>query len=244
MAQVTSCPRIRNATQKPQVRYESRVVRTVAPNQPELAVPLQRLGEHTRNFVDYKPLGKLGVTLVMLEPVLRQVLTTNRRGFIPRQALNNFEQELRNELHHAQYADYDIPLQDSFSPLALYGKHDQYLGIRLHEKDYRLVGDRAVVEQYIRDNYDVGKRFLDRNLKRLRPHITIGEVHYENLDIEQREALQADPSAFVIREAYQGMDAMRRNYGIGIEAMDLETITFPETVTLNGLSVFVQQRNA
>jgi hypothetical protein len=107
------------------------------------------------------------------------------------------------------------------------------------------VGDRAVVEAYIQDNYDqnngrpVSRRFLDRNSARFRPHITIGDVRYENMDSNQIEDFQADPSAFLIRESYRQMSSDRQDYG---ESYQVQDIILPDQVSLNGLRVFCQQR--
>lgn len=230
---------IRSSTHKQAPHYECRVVRSVAPNQPELSDALGALERHTGNFVNYKEMGKLGVTLVMLEPVLRQIMGTNRKGAISREELTAFERDLNDSVSHSQYADYDIPVHDSLSPLSLYGKNKQHLAIRLAERDYRLVGDRAVIEQYIKDRYDVGKRFLEKNLVRMSPHVTIGQVRYENLEPRERESIQDDPTSFVIRRAYDSMQASEEQYGLTAERRQ---IIFPEQVTLNGLRIFCQAK--
>lgn len=247
---VSMAPQIRNATRKPSQRYECRVVRTVERDQPDLSRPLRQLQENTNNFITYKwnepgkELGRLGVTLVMLEPVLRQILGSNRHGTIRREELTIFEAELRDGMSHAQFSNYDIPLQQ-FEPLALYGRHRQYLGLQLARSDYRMVADRAMVEQYIRDNYDradgqaISRRFLARNLMRIEPHVTIGEVDYTALTAEQGRALRADPSQFVFDEAYARMEANEQEFGSDFAA---QPIIFPEDVTLNGLRIFTQQR--
>jgi hypothetical protein len=235
---------IRNATRMPAPEYECRVVRSVAPEQPALTNPLDLLRSNTRNLVNYKKAGELGVTLVMLEPVLRQILPNNRRGVIQKDALVDFESELRDNLSHAQYSDYDIPL-DNINPLALYGRQKQYLGLQLDQKDYRLVGDRAMVERYMRDNYDrasgegVSRRFLARNLRRMRPHITLGEIQYDNLDSEQVRSLHADPSSFMVRQATEHMVNDRKEPGFSGE---IPEIVFPEEVTLNGLRIYCQPK--
>ena len=255
MASVATRPR--STTRKPPISYECRVVRSVAANQPELAGPLRLLKENTSNFVNYKwkesgkELGRLGVTLVMLEPVLRQILTKNRRGAIRREDVLTFETELREGMEHAQFENYDIPL-DQFSQLALYGRNKQYLGLQLSQRDYRMAADRTMVESYIRDNYDradgevVSKRFLARNLRRMEPHITIGEIDYAALmyrdedGVMAAEKLQADPSSFVFDQAHKRMELHAQEFGANFEP---ETIVLPDHVTLNGLKIFCQQRN-
>jgi len=216
----------------------------LAPNQPELARPLGLLAANTANYIEYDEMGKVGVTIIMLEPLLRRILSPNRRGVIPRTSLQQFEAELRDDLSHAQYADYNVPL-DTINPLALYGSNKNYLGLQFSPKDYRLVGDRAVVEEYMKDNYDqangrpVSQRFIDKNSRRLKPHATIGEVKYENMTPEQIEVFQADPTGFLVRETYDRMEANQKQYG---SACEVERVTWPESVALNGLQVFCQQK--
>ena len=236
-------PRPRSDTRKEPVRYECRVVRSVEANQPELMRPLELLEANTTNYVRYD-LGKMGVTIVMLEPILRHILMKNRRGVIPREDLQRFESALVHDLGHAQYANYDIPL-DPFNPLALYGKDKNWLGLQFAQRDYRLVGDRAVVETYLRDNYEkpdgnpVSQRFIDQNTRRLKPHATIGEVRYENMTPEQTVSFQADPTLFLTRAVYDRMERDYIEYGIRHEG---EEVVWPETVALDGLRVFCQSK--
>jgi hypothetical protein len=220
-------------------------MRSVKQDQPELFKPIQSLQENTSNLVTYKKCGELGVTLVMLEPVLRQILTKNHNGTIRREDITDFEVELNEKLEHAQYSDYDIEI-DQFKPLALYGKNKQWLGVQLNREDYRLVGDRAVVEHYIRDNYDrpngegVSKRFLSKNLQRMLPHITIGEVDYSQIPDEELGSFVDNPSQYLIERAYERMECNRQEYGTSLE---VTPIVFPEQASLNGLRVFCQRRD-
>jgi hypothetical protein len=236
--------RTRHDTRKEPVRYECRITRSAQPDQPELAEPLRLLEANTNNYIQYRGIGKIGVTIMMIEPVLRKILISDRRGIIPKQDLQDFEAELQDNLRHAQYADYDVPV-DPAQPLALFGRNKDRLALQLHPRDYRLVGDRAVVESYIQDNYEqndgrpVSRRFLDRNSARFRPHITIGDVRYENMDARQVETFQADPSVFLIRESYRQMASDREDYG---ESYAVQDIILPEHVALNGLKVFCQQK--
>jgi hypothetical protein len=235
--------RARSNTRGEQVRYECRVVRSLAPSQPELHRALGLLAANTANYVNYD-LGHAGVTIIMLEPILRQILMKNRRGIIPKENLRHFEDELTSNLKHAQYDNYDIPL-DPVRPLWLYGKNQNRLGLQFARRDYRLVGDRAVVEEYIHDTYDkpdgspVSQRFIDKNSRRLKPHATIGEVLYENMTPAQAWVFQADPAFFLVQEAYHQMRRNQEEYG---STYQIEDIIFPETVGLNGLRVFCQQR--
>lgn len=237
--------RARSATRGEQPRYECRITRGLQLPQPELTEPLRLLAEHTSNYITYRNVGKVGVTIMMIEPLLRRIMVKNQRGVIPKDGLQTFETELRDRMSHAQFADYDIPL-DSFNPLALRGANDDRLALQFDPKDYRMVGDRAMVEAYMRDSYDqadgrpVSKRFIDKHSHRLLPHITIGDVHYENMTREQRDRFQEDPTAFLVTEAYHKMEWNQKEYGTS--ACESEQIVFPETVSLNGLSVFCQQK--
>jgi hypothetical protein len=234
----------RRDTRGEQPRYDCRITRSVIQDQPELADPLRLLEANTSNYINYRGMGKIGVTIMMLEPVLRKILVPDGRGMISKQDLKVFEAELQNDLEHAQYADYDVPV-DPVYQLDLFGRNKDRLAIQLDPRDYRLVGDRAVVEAYIRDNYEqndgrpISRRFFDRNSMRLRPHITIGDVRYENMDSNQVTTFQADPSVFLIREAQRQMISDRQDYG---EAYEVRDIILPEQVSLNGLRVFCQQK--
>jgi len=219
-------------------------MRSVKQDQPELMKPLGLLQEHTSDIVTYKKCGELGVTLVMLEPVLRQILTKNRNGVIKREEVRDFEVELNEKLEHARYSDYNIGLEQ-FYPLALYGKDKQWLGLQLDRHDYRMVGDRAVVEHYIRDNYDrsngedVSKRFLSKNLRRMLPHVTVGEINYDQIPNEEMESFIDNPGTYLVHRAYERMEYNREEYGTSLE---VTPIVFPEEVSLNGLRVSCQRR--
>lgn len=236
-------PRARNAIRRETPRYECRVVRPLQPGQSELTAALGLLAANTSNYVEYNKIGKTGVTIIMLEPILRQILLKDRRGVIPRDHVQNFESELRERLGHAQYADYDIPI-DPLNPLALYGG-GRWLGLQFDPRDYRLTGDRAVVEEYVTDNYDrpdgrpLSRRFIDANTRRLKPHATIGEVHYENMTPAQEVAFRDNPTTFLVREAYARMERNVQDYG---PSYAVTPIVWPETVALAGLSVHCERK--
>lgn len=237
--------RIRNRTEQRVPHYECRVIREVQRGQAELTQSLQLLADNTPELITYKKFGSLGVTLAMLEPVLRKILPANRRGAISRDDLREFESELVGTMARAQFTDYDIRL-NSFSELALYGKDKQYLALELDQRDLRLEGERAMIEQYIRNNYDqedgsrVSKRFMSKNLSSLKPHITIGHVERENFSEAEYDAFVADPTTFMVQRADERMHANFEEYGGGFEPRE---IIFPETVTLGGLRIFCQQKN-
>lgn len=240
---MTARPRSMTRSRGP-VHYECRVVRDVVPNQPGLVTPLGILALHTSNFVDYRSPNKLSTTLVMLDGILRGILRPDRRGAIPREDIQRLEAGLRNDLTHAQYADYDIPV-NPFDPLGLYGRHKDRLAVRLARRDYRLLADRAVVEAYLQDEYEqingnpVSRRFIDRHTRRLDPHITIGTVLYENMSVDEVAGFQADPAFFLAQAVRTRVDHLESQLG---EVYDRPQVIWPEVASLNGLSVYCQQR--
>lgn len=236
--------RARSSTFGERARYDCRVIRELEPGQDHIIQPLGLLAANTFHLVRYDDPGKWHMTLIMLNPLLRQILAPNRRGDIPRGGVQHFETELRRDLDHTRFADYEVKL-DPVHPLWLYGKDKNRLGMQLSQDDYRPVGDRAMVEAHLRANYDkpngdpVSKRFIDQNSLPLKPHVTIGEVRYENMTTEEAELLRKDPTTFLTRAAYDRMDEIERLYGEGCGAED---IVMPEEVSFAGLRVFCERR--
>ena len=245
-------PRNQNRYDSPKQakHYECRVARGLDQNQPELGRSLRQFEEATGDFVDYKwdkrgkELGELGVTLAMLEPVLRDVLDIPK-GAIQREDLTRFEVGLKERMESARYKDRSIPL-DAENPLGLYGKRKNQLALRLDSQDLRLPGERAMVERYIQNTYDrndggeVTNKFLSKKLQPLDPHITIGEINYDTLNSEETEALQENPTEFMRGQVSDHLDYLGDNFERGDTAQDI--LMLPDKVSLNGLQVFCQRR--
>ena len=244
MTMATVRPRARSDTRREQARYDCRVIRELAPGQGELGRSLGLLAANTSNYVHYRNPGNLHMTLIMLSPLLRRILVPDRRGDIPRAEVQRFETRLKDSLEHTRFADYDVPL-DVEHPLWLYGKNKNWLGLQLSREDYRPVGDRAMVETHIRTNYDkpggdpVSQRYIEQNSLPLKAHVTVGEVRYDQMDREQIEALQKDPTQFLVRESYDRMEACERQY---CSSCGFEEIVLPEEVGFGGLRVFCEKR--
>ncbi len=245
--------RIRTDTRKQTPRHELRVVRNVAPGQTALSSVLDILRDTTGNFVDYKkddkekgghghrPDAKLGVTLLMLGPLMRHVFGIGPGQRVPVETLRSVETDLNARMAHAKFQDYSIPLQDQLvNPLGLFGAEDQYLGIVLDEDDLRLTGDRAIVEKYFRDKYQLSRRAMRRHLAELRPHVTIGEVRYDQMSEEEAAAIRENPSAFIIGAANY---RQRRLAELEQGPAPLPVI-FPETIMLNGLRIACQPKGS
>ena len=222
--------------------YELRVMRRVAPGQPKLSKVIAALSETTGNFVNYKKdPRRLGVTLMMLGPLMRHLLGTGPGQRVTAEDLRTAEEDLNRRVAHAKYQDYNVPLFDPmFQPLDLYGHKKQYLGIRLSPKDLRLTGDRAIVESYFRGKFRLSENDLDRHLEDLDPHITIGRVLYGNMDEEQIAALQDNPSTFLLQA-----DRARQERLVEFEGRPaVVPIVFPEAIGLNGLRIVCQPKGS
>jgi hypothetical protein len=176
----------------------------------------------------------------MMDPLIRRVLAVEKGRPIPPERLKELEQDMRLKLGHAEYRNYEVPIDDPISPLALYGADKRWLGIQLSQKDYRLRGDRTFVEHYFSDNYDLSRRQVRRSLADLRPHVTIGEVQYSNLEPDQAQELRADPSGFIIGAALDRQDDQMRLH----EADIVVPVVFPEAISLNGLQIVCQQKGS
>lgn len=232
-------PRARSNTRRRTPPQELRVVRGVAPHQPELFGALALLRGTTSNFVEYKDTDELGVTLLMLGPLMRSILGVGPGQRVPPKELRTVETALNDRLAHTRYQDYDIPLEDTVAqPLDLYGRRRQYLGISLRTRDLRMIGDRAVAAAYFRETYGVSNRELGRRLKDLRPHVTIGEVRYDQMTATEADTLRVDPSAFILGAARTHQE---REVELGLQSA-VTPVVFPDVVSLNGLRIFCQPK--
>lgn len=233
-------PRIRTDTRTEQPDYELRVVRSVEPGQGQLLSVLALLKETTSDFIRYKTPRKLGVTVLMLGPLMRHVFDIAPGRQVPKNILQNTEEDLRAGMQHAQYQDYRIPLIDPLDgdPIELYGSNHQYVGLRLPKRDLRLTGDRAMVEEYFKRTYGLSNNELDRHLVDLRPHITIGEVVTSNLSEQDKWDLRRAPYEFIVRASL-----LRQQRMVDLEdRLAVISPELPETVSLNGLHIVCQRK--
>lgn len=233
--------RIRSNTHRDSISHELRVVRTVAPDQPELFGALALLRETTGNLVKYKDDDELGVTMLMLDPLMRRVFGVGPGQRVPVADLRRAEKDLNERLSHAQYQNYDIPLHDKVAwPLQLYGTGDHYLGIVLSFKDLRLHGDRAIVQQYFMDEYGISRGEFKRHVAGLRPHVTIGEVQYGEMDYEQKAAIRNNPSSFLLGAARTLQERL-----VEFEGREaVLPVIFPDSIALNGLTIACQPKGS
>jgi hypothetical protein len=214
-------------------------MRSVAPNQPELEAQFELLVEHTREIVSYKKLGTLGVTLLMLDPVLHTITDVERHKRIPVSKLQKLGQEVNEAFGHTQHDIYNVPIVDRYAPYGLYGYGDDkpYLGLRLGPiyEDEQLTQDRELVINHIAETYPVDERTIRKGLIPLKPHITLGTVNWDALDIYQQEDFKRDPNAFIssfMRE--------RVNLRKAEKLVTADLPVFPETICLNGLQAFCE----
>ena len=90
---------IKDISSKAPLHYESEIQRRVEPLQPELKKALNSLEENTSDFIRYNSIGRLGVTLVILDPAVKRIVGTDKKGFITQEAVQHFE-DLRRSVHH------------------------------------------------------------------------------------------------------------------------------------------------
>jgi hypothetical protein len=227
----------RNRTHKKDPYWKIHIMRRVAPGQENLEKQLGLLGEYTSDFVNYKKMGQLGVTLVMLEPILHKIMGVNRGEKIRKNDLDKFVDEL-NDLFEEE--DCTLPLDDEFNPYGIYGRGKRYLGIQLSRRseDSPLYGDRTRIMDYIVDNYGMNKRFIRNNTIRLKPHITLGTIDMGNLDSDERRDINRDPSRFILRRMQE--DKYYREDVLRVNCPEIPVI--PEQITLNGLRAVVERR--
>jgi hypothetical protein len=225
-----------------QVHYSCRVIRSVERGREGAARALLPLMDNTGRYVEYETVGKIGVTLVQLDPVLRSILGKDKRGAAALEGMPDFQAELRDKLDHAQYGEYAIPVSPEMQ-LGLYGRDSDVLGLRLSADDYRLRGDHAVVKAYIDDTYaheneSTRERFLQANRELDLSYIALGRVKLENMGADEASDFRADPTEFLAAAAEAEMNGNRERYGDHFVVHD---ITYPETVAFNGLSVVCHQ---
>lgn len=234
--------RIRTSTHRTRPAHELRVSRRVAPGQAKLAGVLDLLRDTTGHLVEYKSTAKLGVTLLMLGPLMRHAFGVGPGQRVPAQTLREVEKDLNARLAHAKFKNYDIPLEDFMTrPLDVYGARDQYLGIALDMEDMRLTGDRAIAERYFKGKYGLSNNEVDKYLGDLRPHITIGEIRYDQITDEEAVAsLQNDPSTFILQASRQKQQRLFE-YEDGPPVVP---VIFPETISLNGLVIACQPKGS
>jgi hypothetical protein len=221
----------RDQTTKKDPYWKIHLMRSVAPGQNGLENQLQYLREYTSDFVNYKEIGKLGVTLVMLEPISYKILGYNRNEKIPRKPLSDFERDL-NKIF-VDNGDCSVSLSDPFHPFGIYGRGKRYLGLSLSAKQegYSLVDDRALILQHIVDSYGVSKRYVRSNTVSLKPHITLGMVEMDILGGDDRQVLNRDPNKFIFQRIRE--DKYHREKWLGLDCPPIPII--PESIVLNGL---------
>lgn len=214
------------------VRYQSEIVHEVNPVQRELAVALKNLEKTTDTFVDYLPLGRLGISLASLDPVIRQILSTDKRGIINNSARKEFERDLNESL--AEFHGKTITVPSSTRPLGVFGHDKSELGIRLDVNDPLLFGERVLVERFIRIEHPAISERFGEEILNWEPHIPIGAIRPGTLTNDQLEELQVDTNGFIHNAMQQAYDEMEDRFGLDIGSRDF---SFPDELALGGLRI-------
>ena len=213
------------------IRYQSRVVHELDHTQKGVTSPLSTLKKTTGNFIQYMPVGKLGVTLACIDPILKQILGVGKKGEIDDTTRRDFEAELNSELGFLD--SQKVTLDNPSVPFELYGRQKNRLGINL-STSAQLLGERVLVEKHIRREYPTTSSRFEDNLLDWDPHITIGFVRPEYLTRDEIDDLHGDPSGFIIGKAVASAEADHERFGVENIA---DQIVFPDSLVLGGLGV-------
>lgn len=216
---------------KQAVHYQSRIVHEVYPIQRELKATLKTLEQTTGDRIDYISVGRLGVTLATLDPLVKPILGLDKKGVIEKSAISDFEDELNTELEELH--DRKVHIADISHPLELYGKHKDKLALRL-SKFEGLTEERIEVEKYLREQEpNASSRFFNE-LMGWEPHIVIGIVKPEKFDVDNMDSFLDNPSSYLdnlVSEVH-----LRDREVFGIEPKN-DAIIFPEEISLGALRV-------
>lgn len=214
------------------VRYQSRVVHEINPIQREFVDTYKHLQETTDHIVDYIPVGRLGVVLAGLDPVIKQIISTDRRGNINEAARRELECDINEALPDMRQTV--VRTSGGARPFALYGADKQELGIKLSTSDPVLFGERVLVERFIRDEHPRASNRFGEELLNWQPHIRIGFIRPGVLDAEQLQELHDDPTGYIENAMHQTHQNMQERYGIPVECREL---VIPDELVLGGLKI-------
>lgn len=214
------------------VRYQSQLVHEVNPIQRELVSALKSLKQTTNTFIDYKPIGKLGVILTGLDPVIRHIISTDKRGVIHDAARRELEQDINTML--PDFRGTQVQLDNPSRPLGLFGTNKQNLGIRLAVNDPILFGERVLAERFIKEEYPLASERFGDELLGWEPHISIGTIRPGGIWGEALEDLMDDPNSYIEESVQSAYSEMEERFGISVDSREL---VFPESLTLGALKV-------
>jgi hypothetical protein len=217
----------RNQTYKRPPKMSLRVVRQLAPGQPEFEQTLVTLGQRYENFLEVKKIGGMGLTLVEMDPLIRHIKHLDHRQVIPKDDLQQCEQEINQIFGYTQSDAYNIALANHGAPYGLFGNPRMpILGLCLEAEDSlgQLTLDREEAIGRIESFYKLGKAARKNILRDLVPHISLGAISLKNLTITEQAALRTDPNQFLADYSANG-GRYESQYRVIV----------PETVCLNGV---------
>lgn len=222
----------KGSSRKSAVRYQSRIVHTVQPIQPELAEALKTLKESAQDKFEFIKLGKLGVTLAELDPAVREIVGVDRKGAIFDQTRREVEDDLNDTFE--RFMGRVTGIADPERPFKLYGRQQNRLGIALDPLDDQLYGERIVAERYIRSEYPmVSDRFGD-GVNTWEPHVTVAYVKPEQFTPTEWADLQYGPSEFLSALVFENAAMNRESYGLDNVP---SKIMLPSELSLGGLQI-------
>ncbi|MEI6237078.1 MAG: hypothetical protein WCP03_00550 [Candidatus Saccharibacteria bacterium] len=214
------------------------IARSLADGQPELENCLGYIEEHTSDFIRYKPMAELCVNLVLMGNVLPKIFGTNKFEKIPKQRVENFEDEL-NEIFRDN-PDHSMPILDPNSPFSIHGSQNRYLSLQLgSDKDDSLNYDRKVITEHIVENYDVRNSFLRNNLIKLDTHIRLGTLAIDKLSPEAQDYMIRFPSDYIAWKIKKDSQSAEQYPGQQLQPVPI----MPSHVSLNGLRAVCEDKD-
>jgi hypothetical protein len=214
------------------------IARSLADGQPELENYLGYIEAHTSDFVRYKPMAELCVNLVLMGNVLPKIFGTSKFEKIPKQRVENFEDEL-NEIFKDS-PDHSMPILDPKNPFSIHGSQNKYLSLQLgSDNDNSLSNDRKIITEHIVENYDVRNSFLRNNLIKLDTHIRLGTLAIDELSPEAQDYMIRFPSGYIDWKIIKDSQSAGKYPGQELQPVPI----MPKQVSLNGLRAVCEDKD-
>lgn len=223
---------------KQAIRYQSSIVHQVHPTQRELAGTLKEVQAATHEFVEYLPIGRLGITLARLDPVIKKILGADKRGVISDVTRRDFEAEINDSLKFPR--EYQVDVENPELPLTV-AADTNALSIKLSMDDPQLYGERVLVERYVRREYPTASARFGDDIVSWEPGVTIGYIKPEALSTDQYDDLLDDPSLYISQAVYDARAYSAEQFGL---EQPTSRIVFPESISLSGLGVVCNRQES
>jgi len=236
MAKHNTCQHgIRNHVHKKEQYWGLHISRSVAPGQPIFESEFEKLKAFNSDIIRFKKIGELGLTLVMVDPLLHDIFDMGYHERVPKKKVSTFAAEL-NSLHEVSQSDcLHVEIADPKNPYSVYGSRYFGLQVKYNEELYQ---DRQLIVDHILDRYQISKNQAKSRLKNLDPHITLGSIMLKGFDKRQRKELFLNPNSFMDRRM---REYQSHSVHVGGEKYPFEIPIFPERICLNGVEVVAER---